>query len=214
MPQTVTHARTVEFPAQLSVKTPGRRWWLLREESALGFDLGTTQLRTFVTFDPWKARDDFLSIKGDDRVKQLVDFLNETGTFFGIYESRTTERYWSLQKIFREMLVGSSSDFSRLSRQLRNVVMDIAPGGFGALNAVFTIEVVSGVPHATTMFASTLHGLVASIYVDRVRGKKFGVCARPDCRTPFEIETQHQRKYCTKYCAHIEQVRRSRRKET
>ena len=37
-------------------------------------------------------------------------------------------------------------------------------------------------------------------------------CARADCRAPFDVKNRHHRKYCTPACAHLESVRRQRRR--
>src|SRR5579871_1708925 len=37
-------------------------------------------------------------------------------------------------------------------------------------------------------------------------------CARPDCGAPFDVNNRHYRKYCTPACAHLESVRRQRRR--
>jgi hypothetical protein len=50
-----------------------------------------------------------------------------------------------------------------------------------------------------------------TITLDLLRQVKYSICARPDCQTPFAVESQHKRKYCCQYCAHIESVRRQRR---
>ena len=65
-------------------------------------------------------------------------------------------------------------------------------------------------------FIETITGremLNATIHLDLLRGAKFQVCKRPDCSTPFSIESRHRRKYCTWYCGHIESVRRARKRE-
>lgn len=50
-----------------------------------------------------------------------------------------------------------------------------------------------------------------TITMDLLRGIRFGTCARPDCGTPYPIQSEHKRAYCSQYCAHIESVRRQRR---
>jgi hypothetical protein len=67
-------------------------------------------------------------------------------------------------------------------------------------------------PHYVLAASSVYDVLIATITVDHLRETKFSVCARPDCRVPFPIESQHKRTYCSQYCAHLESVRRNRRR--
>lgn len=52
--------------------------------------------------------------------------------------------------------------------------------------------------------------LIATAWVDLVRGSKVQVCQRPDCGIPF---TGRKQKYCDWYCGHIVSVRKSRNPE-
>ena len=52
--------------------------------------------------------------------------------------------------------------------------------------------------------------LLATVFVDVARGIRFKVCKRKDCRKPFPLESQHHRKFCCWYCAHITTVRKNR----
>ena len=66
-------------------------------------------------------------------------------------------------------------------------------------------------PHYVRTATSCQRAILDTITIDLLRKVKFRLCARPDCRAPFAIQSQHQRKYCCQYCAHIESVRRQRR---
>jgi len=52
--------------------------------------------------------------------------------------------------------------------------------------------------------------LLATVYIDVVRGIRFKVCARKDCQRPFPLESKHAKKFCCWYCAHITTVRKNR----
>ena len=54
--------------------------------------------------------------------------------------------------------------------------------------------------------------ILTTITIDHLRGTKFRTCARFDCGTIFALESQHKRNYCCQYCAHLESVRRNRRR--
>jgi hypothetical protein len=59
---------------------------------------------------------------------------------------------------------------------------------------------------------ATLDAILLSVHLDRIQGARFKICARLDCQKIFKVKTDHQRRYCTMYCAHIESVRRNRKK--
>jgi hypothetical protein len=65
-------------------------------------------------------------------------------------------------------------------------------------------------PHHVLRATSCRRAVLDTIVIDHLRKVQFRLCARPDCRTPFAIETRHQREYCCQYCAHIESVRKQR----
>ncbi|MGD0975201.1 MAG: hypothetical protein ABR866_14020 [Candidatus Korobacteraceae bacterium] len=65
-------------------------------------------------------------------------------------------------------------------------------------------------PHYVLRATSCRRAILDTIVIDHLRKVQFRLCARPDCRTPFAIESRHQREYCCQYCAHIESVRKQR----
>jgi len=55
--------------------------------------------------------------------------------------------------------------------------------------------------------------ILATVQFKLVQGAKFKVCARKDCRLPFEVASRHKRRFCTQYCAHITSLRQRRSAE-
>jgi len=53
--------------------------------------------------------------------------------------------------------------------------------------------------------------MLATIQFKLVQGSRFRVCARRDCRLPFEVTSRHKRRFCTQYCAHFTSLRNRRR---
>ena len=49
-----------------------------------------------------------------------------------------------------------------------------------------------------------------TVTCDLLGQSQFKTCDRPDCGQPFKVESKHDRKYCSRTCAHVEAVRRSR----
>jgi hypothetical protein len=68
-------------------------------------------------------------------------------------------------------------------------------------------------PHYLLRASNCQTAILNAILIDLLRKVKFRLCARPDCRAPFAIESKHRRDYCSQYCAHLESVRRQRRAE-
>ncbi len=66
-------------------------------------------------------------------------------------------------------------------------------------------------PHYVRQAVNCQRAILDTIIIDLLRKVKFRLCARPDCRTPFAIESRHHREYCRPYCAHIESLRRRRK---
>lgn len=51
-----------------------------------------------------------------------------------------------------------------------------------------------------------------TVTLDLLKGLKFTRCARPDCGQLFALGTRRVKKFCSRDCAHLEAVRRSRKK--
>lgn len=72
------------------------------------------------------------------------------------------------------------------------------------------VEWKKGLPVGVIEAATLREALMVTTHLDLISSANFQICKRPDCRTPF---TGRKREYCYWYCGHIEQVRRSRRKD-
>jgi hypothetical protein len=67
-----------------------------------------------------------------------------------------------------------------------------------------------GKPVGTVTLRSFIDTIVASIQIDKLRGAEFRYCARSDCTEPFQVESRHERIYCSTDCAHYMAVKNSR----
>jgi len=65
---------------------------------------------------------------------------------------------------------------------------------------------------AHVVAASALDAILATIYIDKLRGIRTEVCDLTDCEQIFEIKSKHGQKYCCNYHAHLASVRRNRPK--
>jgi len=66
--------------------------------------------------------------------------------------------------------------------------------------------------YAEVCVGSALDAILATVYIDSLRGIETQVCALSDCEEIFEITSQHGKRYCSNYHAYLASVRRSRRK--
>jgi hypothetical protein len=84
-------------------------------------------------------------------------------------------------------------------------------GAFKALPVGFSWD-SSGNPALTVTAQTGLEAAVIACHLDRLEGLRFKQCRRPDCRTIYQVESKQRRFYCSPECAHLESVRRGRRK--
>jgi hypothetical protein len=84
-------------------------------------------------------------------------------------------------------------------------------GRFNALTAGFSWEAF-GDPDMKVFVATALEAAVVSCHLDRLAGYQFKQCLRSDCRAIYQVQSKQRRFYCSYECAHLETVRRSRRK--
>ena len=58
--------------------------------------------------------------------------------------------------------------------------------------------------------ATAIDAILATVYVDKLRGIEFRLCALKECNETFEHESAHGKIYCSNYHAHLASVRRKR----
>ncbi|WP_348265272.1 hypothetical protein P8935_12165 [Telmatobacter sp. DSM 110680] len=171
-------------------------------------DPGSTSLRyRFVEkeskcdlFDSWRLRDDFLGWSIED----WQAFFYMAGKWSGVgYITQSDFAEW--QQLLREALVHPAKDWKSLARQFAlQKVSRLA----GPMRILFDWQ--GDVPIAKVVLTDSLTAIIATIQVDALRGAKFRVCARHDCKSaPFRIEARHKI-YCDSDCAHLVAVRNSR----
>jgi hypothetical protein len=182
-----------------------------------------------VKFEAWQVREEFLSLKTDE---QFLDFLNRVGRFVSIKVygwSVTGEGKWdaddfkSWQQMFRECLRRSPASWDQIVEDVfgPKTVRLVRRTLF--VSRRFTVlfrwkdaqqrEWRSSQHIAVLEARDVVTAILATIYVDHLHGTKFGFCHRHDCRMPYKIESKHNRKYCSQYCAHLESLRRMRERQ-
>lgn len=151
--------------------------------------------------DPWILRSDLFAL--DPRKtsnKDLVKFLNRCGQWsdplsisFGYECLFLPFMFWrDRKKLIATVKAGTSGwddpeFFSGLGMRRR-----------------------AHYPHLVHIDRYCFDAMLSTVTFDAMRGVKFGVCARADCRRPFPIESQHRRIYCDQYCGHLVSVRKRR----
>ena len=58
--------------------------------------------------------------------------------------------------------------------------------------------------------ATALDAILATVYVDKLRGLELQVCALKECNETFEKQSDHGKLYCSNYHAHLASIRRKR----
>jgi hypothetical protein len=75
---------------------------------------------------------------------------------------------------------------------------------------LLTVEPRRNGASAVIRVMQTLPVMVGTIIVKIAQGARFRFCKARDCKRPFELLTKHPRMFCSRYCAHLEALRRKR----
>jgi len=170
--------------------------------------------------DAWLMREEFFHLKSGD-TGQLLRFLNKWGLWTEEPEgwedpnlsghpslrcSVFVDRVWEDKRLFREAVIGSAIDWLKPDYD-----PDVPETEVGQVNDLFTLVTFRNkYPYHFLRATGCELAIRTTITIDLMRKVKFRICARPDCATPFPIESRHRRAYCCQYCAHLESVRRNR----
>jgi hypothetical protein len=163
--------------------------------------------------DAWAVRNDFLRLKSES---ECLSFLSQTGLFSNeLIKAPDCVVEWSeLQRVqdsirnylvHPSMLQGERSDRRDEEGDFISSAVDRASRSrteFHWDERQRKLQLVAD---------DTLSAMLVSVLIDHLKGAKFKVCARPDCRKLFELTSSHRRKFCSQYCGHFESLRRFRR---
>jgi len=171
------------------------------------------------SFDPWEKRNEFFRLKSDD-LQALLKFLNRVGLFEKAGQPLTGEatntalvpadRGIDYEIEYAEQI--GATHIWRIRKLLKNSLKNRSEVGDYADFQVRILR-VNGQPRVVLTTATFLEALLLTLTVDRVLAAKVQKCARPDCGILFAVSSGHERKYCERYCAHIESVRRDRERK-
>jgi hypothetical protein len=189
--------------AFLSVNTPEEALRFLDASGRFRFlrDKGDTveSVLTWTEFQLWQR---LIRIVLVDNFLHLGSFRSPMGVFF----------LWGPTE---------SGSFESLPDELRQIVLDVHEPTFSWLRGIATaLQIVSDEEqkdpqHRPAMVAETivntsLDGMLAGIYIETQSGIEYELCALPDCSNVYEVQSKHQRAYCSQACAHKASVRRRR----
>ena len=190
------------------------------------FPLAETLARS-VQFEAWQVREEFLSLKTDE---EFLDFLNRVGRFTSVKVvgwvvtgQWGADDFKSWQQMYLECLRRSPESWDQIVEEV-----------FGPKMIRFVRQILGVSRRFTLLFRwkdaqqrkwrsaqniavlearDVVTAILATMYLDHLHGTKFGFCHRHDCRMPYTIESKHNRKYCSQYCAHLESLRRMRERQ-
>lgn len=192
-------------------------------------DDGTVESFKLKERDAWDCREEFLSIPDGDNEK-MRQYLESVGIWLddrNEYEHQAREvaehrraghphavavsGLWKFQSMLKRSLMNK-----RAFREKYGLALARPETGLQLLNEsrrVMEFPLLMDLGKAAAgviAFEDAFRMLLATVFIDVVRGIRFKVCARKDCRKPFPLESKHHRKFCCWYCAHITTVRKNR----
>ncbi len=163
--------------------------------------------------DPYEMRDEFFGLSCD--LDQLTDFARKWGRWdsnnlaisqserIGVLDKKETPcifPHWIQheQAKFRNALCAAQEQqkqwLSHPERTILIVQRSQKPYFFVTADSLTTLESCRG-------------AIAATITLDHLSRSQFRTCSRDKCKRPFKLESEHDRKYCTRRCAHAEAQR-------
>lgn len=192
-------------------------------------DDGTLDAIKLKEMDAWGCREEFLSIADGDNEK-MRQYLESVGIWLddaSEYENRDSEveqhrraghphpvlvsGLWKFQSMLKRSLINKRAFSENYGMALGRPAtgLQLLIESRKVMEFPLSMELgkaATGVIPLNDAFRM----LLATVFIDVLRGIRFKVCARKDCRKPFPLESKHQRKFCCWYCAHITTVRKNR----
>lgn len=163
--------------------------------------------------DAWRVRDDFLIYQGDT----VQSFAQQYGRFSILGDIRRSEedregigdfRRW--QDLIASLMTTPPSKWKGLSAKHDPVDVRAVTG----FRLPLAVDWRNDAPYGVVKVSTVRDAILATIQIDFLQGARFRHCARPDCSSPpFKLESRHDKKYCSYACAHLEVVRRGRKKK-
>ena len=140
--------------------------------------------------DAWQLREEFLKL--DPTPEVVIAFLNKWG-------------HWNAEEYMEP------SEIVDLQQAIREAVTT-SPGKW--FESPYSLPPHwrrhANFPYFALLTDKAEVALHMTVTADLLGQSQFKTCRRPDCGQPFKVESKHDRKFCSRTCAHVEAVRRSR----
>lgn len=200
-----------QIPLKVRFKTCPCRWTMISREGEPDRFRHTYVNRVKgKILDAWKIRAQFLEVQSDPR--SVLSFLNRTGLFVShsgtVPKSRRDFCQW--QGLVKKLLTRDPKRWGEFKHRYSSERLDLVSSN--TLPRV-TFRLEEGDRYAAVLTKGTLRGVLATIFLDHLRGARFRICARLGCTRVYEVTTGHKRKYCSPRCAHFDSVRRLRKRK-
>jgi hypothetical protein len=230
----------INIPIEFHIGS-ARLYWQTVQENGITLFAGSwfsgVTMENIDLGDGWELVRRYLSVKSKDD-QSILEFLIENGEFGtpeGSVASPRVERVprqlWTLPFTDRDgesianpkVLIlesFSAQEFAMIQEYVRRMLITGNP----TLPTPWTVKYFdrpyeiafngsrSGT-RAHVLVRRTYRSILATVQFKLAQGAKFRICARKDCRLPFEITSRHTRLFCTQYCAHITSLRQRRKVE-
>jgi hypothetical protein len=149
-----------------------------------------------------------------DKTKQeWLDFLNSYGCFGAKLPGASLwgyEEFQSWQVVFKELIQRHPSTWKGWFESVPTTTKLIR-WALKRHTEFLTEFRWRGNEHSLVIKANDiLTAVIATVYLDHLRGANYKFCALSDCRKPFELTSKHDRIYCSQRCAHLQTVRKQR----
>jgi hypothetical protein len=225
----------ITVPIQFHIGSVKLNWQMVQKHDTVLF-AGTwftgITMESIRLGDGWELVRRFLSVPTENE-KSVLEFLSAHGRFEPPPGSTTggvgitdlpVRSVWrgefNSKHVPTEMVVESFAcrDFATIQSHVRRMLIAGNPtlSTPWRPNEIQRYEIAFANDRSDTkahvIVGETFPAILATVQFKLVQGAKFKICARKDCRLPFEVTSLHERRFCTQYCAHITSLRQ-RRKE-
>ncbi len=196
---------SLSIPIQFHIGSSRLDWRIVHQDGAtlfVGSGQSGASLPNIDLGDAWDLVRQYLSVRAQDE-QAVLRFLAAHGGFkTPEVDFFTIQDFATIQDYVRRMLIA------------RNPTLPTPwPRGSAQRYEIAFADDRSG-SKAHVLVRGVFPSILAIVQFKLVQGANFRVCARKDCRLPFEITSRHNRRFCTQYCAHITSLRQRRKLET
>jgi hypothetical protein len=171
------------------------------------------------TKNAWAMRSDLLNMEVNTEpvmLQNMLQFLNKWGAW---WESAESEPDPIMEPFIKEMnpLFGFSIAFPYLMlnqrEEYRRALLPKNAGAWLGKSDPLQLTQGSKPPYFYAERKGCQSAIEATITIDHLAGRRFGFCRRKQCGHEFQLETRHQKNYCSKSCMNADNVARWREKQ-